>query len=148
MYARDISGKIQSSIHTLMAKGEYLPSASSVPYGYIRDAERNTYAVDAETEGVVRMIFEKRLSGMSGSAISSELNRQGIPSPGRIRFLRGINHDKRNESSVWSHKTVNFVLSNEAYTGCRIYGKVKKKTGGKSGRKKKTGSIYAVRTRP
>ena len=147
MYARDISGKIQSSIHTLMAKGEYLPSASSIPYGYIRDAGRNTYAVDAETEGIVRMIFEKRLAGVSGFAISGELNSQGIPSPGRLRFLRGMNHDKRNEASVWSHKTVNFILSNEAYTGCRIYGKVKKE-GGRKIRQKKENWQYVHDAHP
>lgn len=147
MYARDISGKIQSSIHTLMAKGEYLPSASSIPYGYIRDAGRNTYAVDAETEGIVRMIFEKRLAGASGFAISGELNSQGIPSPGRLRFLRGMNHDKRNEASVWSHKTVNFILSNEVYTGCRIYGKVKKE-GGRKIRQKKENWQYVHGAHP
>lgn len=132
MYLRDISGKIHSSIHTLMAKGEFLPSASSIPYGYIRDADQNTYAVDAETEGVVRLIFEKRLAGVSGFAISGELNRQGIPSPGRLRYIRGMNHDIRNLTSVWSHKTVNFILANEVYTGCRIYGKTLKKRGQKT----------------
>lgn len=147
MYARDISGKIQSSIHTLMAKGEYLPSASSIPYGYIRDARRNTYAVDAETESIVRMIFEKRLAGVSGFAISGELNSRGIPSPGRLRFLRGMNHDKRNEASVWSHKTVNSILSNEAYTGCRIYGKVKKE-GGRKIRQKKENWQYVHDAHP
>ncbi len=126
MYARDISGKIRTSIHTLMAKGEYLPPVGSIPYGYLRDADRNTYTPDLETEGIVRMIFEKKLAGASNYSISVELNRQGIPSPGRLRFLRGMSRDERHRTAAWTHKTVAFVLKNETYTGCRIYGKIAK----------------------
>lgn len=113
MYARDISGKIRTSIHTLMAKGEYLPPAGSIPYGYLRDADRNTYTPDLETEGIVRMIFEKKLAGASNYSISVELNRQGIPSPGRLRFLHGMSRDERHRTAAWTHKTVAFVLKNK-----------------------------------
>lgn len=37
--------------------------AGSIPYGYLRDAEGNTYTPDPETEDVVRMIFKKKLAG-------------------------------------------------------------------------------------
>ena len=126
MYAKDISGKIRTSIHTLMAKGEYLPPAGSIPYGYLRDAEGNTYTPDPETEDIVRMIFEKKLAGASNYSISVELNRQGIPSPGRLRFLRGMSRDERHRTAAWTHKAVAYVLENETYTGCRIYGKIAK----------------------
>ena len=40
-YVKDISQKIRSSIHAKMDSGEYLPSAGSIPYGYIRDPKNN-----------------------------------------------------------------------------------------------------------
>ena len=42
-YVKDISRKIRSSISTKMINGEYLPSVSSVPYGYIRNSNALTY---------------------------------------------------------------------------------------------------------
>ena len=58
-YVKDISKKIRSSISAKMNSGEYLPSASSIPYGYIRNPEKNTFDVDEETAPVVVRIFEQ-----------------------------------------------------------------------------------------
>ncbi len=52
-YVRDTSKKIRSSIQGKMDAGTYLPSASSVPYGYIRNQENNTYDIDDEAATVV-----------------------------------------------------------------------------------------------
>ena len=56
-YVKDISKKIRSSISAKINSGEYLPSASSIPYGYIRNPEKNTYDIDEETAPVVKRIF-------------------------------------------------------------------------------------------
>lgn len=44
-YAKDISRKICSSIHAQMRSGTYLPSSSSVPYGYLRNAAAASYDI-------------------------------------------------------------------------------------------------------
>lgn len=93
-YVKDISRKIRSSISTKMKNGEYLPSASSVPYGYIRNPDALTYDIDSETASVIRRIYERRAAGQSLNGIARELNRDGIPSPGRIRYLRGLTKAK------------------------------------------------------
>jgi len=126
MYARDTSKKIRSSIDTLMKKGEFLPAAGSVPYGYLRDQEHHTYRVDAQTAEVVRLIFEKKLEEMSNCGIAAFLNKKDIPSPGRIRYLRGVSRDRRHENALWTHKAVKEILKNETYLGHRIHGKVKR----------------------
>ncbi len=126
MYLRDTSRKIRSSINTLIDKGEYMPSASSIPYGYLRDGENGTYKVDAEAAEVVHTIFLRKLEGYSNCAIAGFLNEQDIPSPGRLRYQRGLNRDKRNETALWSHATVRDILKNEVYIGHRVHGKIKR----------------------
>ena len=149
MYAKDISGKIRSSIHTLMDKGEFLPASGSIPYGYLRDKDSNSYRVDGETEDIVRMIFEMKIAGMSSCRIAAELNRKGIASPGKLRYLRGISHDKRHETSVWTHKTIQRMLEDEVYLGHRIHGKIKKDAIGEPKKKRSKDSwqyIYNAHT--
>ena len=126
MYLRDTSRKIRSSIITLIDKGEYMPSASSIPYGYLRDGENGTYKVDAEAAEVVHTIFQWKLEGYSNCAIAASLNKQDIPSPGRLRHQRGMNRDKRNETAPWSYATVRDILKNEVYIGHRVHGKIKR----------------------
>ena len=126
MYLRDTSRKIRSSINTLIDKGEYMPSASSIPYGYLRDGENGTYKVDAEAAEVVHTIFLRKLEGYSNCAIAASLNEQDIPSPGRLRYQRGMSRDKRNETALWSHAAVRDILKNEVYIGHRVHGKIKR----------------------
>lgn len=125
-YAKDTSKKIRSSITAKMNNGEYLPSMGSVPYGYQRDPENNTYTVDVEPAGVVNRIFAMRAQGMKFNAIARKLNEESIPSPGRLRFLRGISTDKRFEGSLWIRGTIRKIVTDQAYTGKRIHGKIKR----------------------
>lgn len=126
LYAKDTSRKIRSSIEVLMKSGTFLPASGSVPYGYLRDEINCTYRIDPETAEIVRLIFEKKLEGMSNCGIATYLNKKNIPSPGKIRYLRGVSKDKRNENALWTHKTIRQILSNETYIGHRIHGKVKR----------------------
>lgn len=123
-YARDVSRKIRSSIHTRMARGEFLPAAGSVPYGYIRNAQATTYDVDADAACVVIGIFEMRARGESFSAIARRLNEQGVPSPGRLRFLRGASQSARDGSALWQRGTIRRIAQDAVYTGRRVHGRV------------------------
>ena len=59
-YAKDYSKKIRSSINAKMGNGEFLPSAGSIPYGYIRNPEnKHQLVVDPEAADVVKDIFQK-----------------------------------------------------------------------------------------
>ena len=137
-YVKDISRKIRSSISTKMINGEYLPSVSSVPYGYIRNSNALTYDLDSETADVVRRIYERRAAGQSLNGIVRELNQDGIPSPGRIRYLRGLTKTKKFENALWIRGTVRKILQNPAYIGCRVHGIVKRiKVGQKKERRPK-----------
>lgn len=126
MYAKDVSRKIRSSIETLMKSGEFLPPSGSIPYGYLRDEKNNTYIIDEETAPIVQEIFRMKLQGVSDCEIIRTLNRKQIPSPGKIRYLRGMTKAEKYKDAVWIGSTLRKLLSNEVYLGHRIHGKVKR----------------------
>ena len=113
-YVKDISNKIRSSISAKMAGGEFIPSAGSIPYGYIRNAEFATFDIDPEPAEVVRKIYKLRAGGESFHGIARILNENNIPSPGKLRLLRGI------------RGTIRKICSDQVYIGNRIHGKVKR----------------------
>lgn len=125
-YVKDISKKIRSSINTKMAEGEYLPSASSIPYGYIRNPVEITFDIDPETAPVVLRIYQMRAERMSLNAIARTLNEDGIPSPGKIRYLRGITKAQKYENALWIRGTIRKILEDPVYIGNRVHGKVKR----------------------
>lgn len=125
-YVKDISKKIRSSITAKMNSGEYLPSASSVPYGYIRNPEENTFDVDEEVAPVIVRIFEMRANGVALNTIAKTLNEEGIPCPGKLRYLRGITKAAKYENALWIHGTLRKILTDQVYIGNRVHGRVKR----------------------
>ncbi len=125
-YAKDISKKIRSSITAKMNAGDYLPSRSSIPFGYIRNPEANTFDVDTEVAPTIVRIYEMRAEGMPFNTIARILNEEGVPSPGKIRYMRGISKDKRFENAEWIRGTLRKILSDPVYLGSRVHGKVKR----------------------
>lgn len=125
-YVRDISKKIRSSITSKMNEGEYLPSASSVPYGYIRNPEEITYDIDQEVAPIILRIFKMRAEGMSYNAIARVLNEEEVLSPGKLRYVRGITKAKKYENALWIRGTLRKILADPVYIGNRVHGKVKR----------------------
>lgn len=125
-YVKDISKKIRSSISAKMNSGEYLPSASSIPYGYIRNPEKNTFDVDEETAPVVVRIFEMRASGMALNTIAKTLNEEGVLCPGKLRYVRGITKAAKYENALWIHGTLRKILMDQVYIGNRVHGRIKR----------------------
>lgn len=124
-YSKDISVKIRSSISAMMCNGEFLPAISSIPYGYRKNVQENTFDIDTETADVVELIFNLRAKGMPFSAIAKELNRRGLSSPGKLRFIRGITTDLRMENAKWVRGTIRKITNDPVYLGHRIHGKIK-----------------------
>lgn len=125
-YVKDISRKIRSGITAKMNSGEYLPSVSSIPYGYLRNPKENTYDVDPEAAEVVQRIFTLRAGGNAYIQIVRELNRDGILCPGRLRYERGITKAAKYKDAVWIRGTIRKIASDPVYTGKRIYGRMKR----------------------
>lgn len=137
-YVKDISKKIRTGIDTKINSGEYIPASGSIPYGYIRNPKEATFDIDEEAAPVVRRIFEMRAEGANYTAIASALNQDGIPSPGKLRVLRGEMVSQKNENAIWIRGTVRKILADQVYIGNRVHGKIKRQ---------KIGSVKA-RTSP
>lgn len=125
-YVKDISRKIRSGITAKMNSGEYMPSASSIPYGYLRNPQKNTYDIDPEAADTVQRIFTLRAEGRSYIEIVRELNRDGIRCPGRLRYERGTTESEKYKEATWVRSTIRKIVSDPVYTGKRIYGRMKR----------------------
>lgn len=123
-YVKDTARRIRSSIHAKMSSGSYLPASGSVPYGYLRSPESGTYKVDLETAPIVQHIFALRAQGMAFNSIAKQLNADGIPSPGKIRYDRGLTHAEKYRNALWIRGTIRKITGDAVYLGSRTHGKM------------------------
>lgn len=80
-----------------------------VPFGYrrLQIGSKVTYELGSDEEvRVVRQMFNMAAEGMGGKRIARELNQQGIP-----------------KGRHWLPSTVLAILSNQVYTGRRVWNK-------------------------
>lgn len=121
-YAKDISQKITTSFEARKKQGQFM--GKYPVYGYLKDPEnKNHLIVNPETCGIVRRIFQMRDSGMALGAIASQLNAEGIPSPARYLWIKGLSKEERHQDSYWDRINVKRLLTNKMYLGILVYGK-------------------------
>lgn len=121
-YAKDISLKITTSFESRKKQGQFM--GRYPVYGYLKDpANKNHLIVNPETCGIVKRIFQMRDSGMALGAIASQLNEEGIPSPARYLWIKGLSKEKRHQDSYWDRINVKRLLTNKMYLGILVYGK-------------------------
>lgn len=123
---KDTAKKISSAIESKMQEGTYLPASVSVPYGYIKDTANITYIPDLETSGVVKKIYELCVQGFGSTQIGLQLDKEGIPCPGKLKYLRGQSKDPKYANASWNKKTIRAILTDPVYIGNRVHGKTKK----------------------
>ena len=115
-YAKDMSRKISTALGTKQRQGKFI--GSKAPYGYMKDPEdRNRLIVDKEVSGVVKRIFECKAAGMGNGAIAKMLNGEGIASPMRYRYEKGLIKNEKYAHSFWRGSAVAAIILNPAYIG-------------------------------
>lgn len=125
-YAKDISRKAGSSLKAKRLRGEYI--GSYAPYGYMKNPKnKNHLIIDPETAPIIRYIFELRAQGDGYDTITRKLNARGYPSPGRLRFERGIitNNNKKGSELRWNRHVTTDILKNVVYIGNLAQGRSK-----------------------
>lgn len=118
MYAKDLSKKICSTMKEKRVRGDYI--GNYAPYGYLKDeTNKNKLVVDPEIAPIVVEIFEMRAQGTGIETMCRILNEKGYPSPGRLRFERGIitNNNKKGSALPWNRHVLKDLLLNIAYIG-------------------------------
>lgn len=126
--SKSTSQKITTAIEAKVQCGEYLPASGSIPYGYLKDAENTTYIPDPETAPIVKKIFDLFCAGMTYTEIGKQLDSEGIPCPGKLKFLRGFTQNPKYADAQWNRKTIREILCDQVYIGNRVHGKMKKST--------------------
>ena len=116
------------AIDLRISQGTYLPPANSIPYGYLRNARTNSFEVDPETSRIVLRVFRLRSELYSYTAIANILNNEGIPSPGKIKFLRGQSQNHFYGKSLWTRQAIRSILEDQVYMGNRVHGRKKSQT--------------------
>lgn len=118
MYAKDISRKVGTAMKAKRLRGDYI--GNYAPYGYLKDPENQSrLIIDPEIAPIVVEIFEQRATGAGIATIARTLNEKGYPSPGRLRFERGIitNNNKKGSDLPWNRHVLTDLLRNVAYIG-------------------------------
>lgn len=125
MYAKDISTKIKSSLHSKAVRGEYLGAFD--PYGYTRDPkDKHKLLVNEETAPIVRRIFEMCVGGMGSRSIATRLNEEGVLSP--AEYIRFQKHDPEKDGpfvrkKFWGQTYIRTILQNEMFIGSMVQGR-------------------------
>ena len=122
MYAKDISRKICSTMRTIQDQGKF--AGSRAPYGYRLDpADKHHLIIDEETAPIVKQLFELLAEGNTVHFVATTMNANGIPSPGRLLYERGIASTEHFKNSKWYMQTVRRILQDEIYLGWMVSGK-------------------------
>ena len=115
-YAKDMSKKISTSIGVKQRQGKFIGSMAA--YGYMKSPEdKNQLIIDKEASPVVVRIFECKAAGMGNGAVARMLNEEGIASPMRYRYEKGLTKNQRYADSLWKGGTVAAIAVNPVYIG-------------------------------
>ena len=124
-YSRDISIKVRSNLDVKRRQGDFVSPA--VPYGYKRsETDKNKLVIDEPAANIVRLIFAKKIEGLSNLQIAVLLNQMKVPTP--IRYKQESGSRAKTAFQVystpkWYGATIRRILQNEIYTGTLLQGK-------------------------
>ena len=124
-YLEDMSENIRSVLTSRREQGFHI--GAFAPYGYQKDPNSKGHLIiDAEAAQVVREIFCLFADGYGKSAIARILNDRGIPNPTEYKRLHGFRYSQSSKTAgpLWKYHSVQWILSNEAYIGNLVQGKM------------------------
>lgn len=123
--AATTSVNVRGTLNVRRTNGDFIGSFPT--YGYLKSPEnRHKLIIDEEAAPVVRMIFEKYVSGMSILGITKELNESGIPNPSMYKKMKGFNYkhpEGKINDGLWPESSVRRILKNEMYIGNMVQGR-------------------------
>ncbi len=146
-YAKDMSKKISTAIDIKQRQGKFI--GCRAPYGYRKSPEdKNQLIVDKEASPIVARIFECKAAGMGNGAIARMLNEEGIASPMRYKYEKGLTKNKRYADGLWNDNTIAAIILNPVYIGDMEQGIQKEAMymGIKKHKPEKSGRIYVAGT--
>ena len=120
-YAAQTSKKIHAVWQSKADNGKRI--SSTVPYGYVRDADdKEKWLIDEPAAAVVRKIHELCLAGRGPSQIARQLENERVLVPSAYYESVGRKHSQKVPLNPynWDQATVVGILENRQYTGCAV----------------------------
>lgn len=120
-YAAQTSKKIRAVNQMKAANGKRV--SSTVPYGYVRDAEnKDIWHIDEPAAAVVRKIFALCIAGRGPLQIAKQLEQERILTPTAYHHSigRAVSNPLPADPYRWSDSTIENILANRQYTGCTV----------------------------
>ncbi len=129
MYAKDISKKVKTSLHSKMKDGLYV--SGRCPFGYRKDpSNKNHLIINEEQASTVQFIFDLALKGNTYHFIAQELTKRKIKIPASYYHYAWNTKSKNKciskDLGVWVDTTIKAILTNQMYVGDSVQGKTKK----------------------
>lgn len=120
MYAKDLSKKIRTALHTMQSEGKWVGGCP--PFGYKVDSnDKNHLIIDEIEAPIVKRIFCMFAGGIRINKIRDIFNNENIPTFSTTRnrnFVR--NGSNGNIYGYWCNTTIKKILQNRLYTGDMI----------------------------
>ncbi len=125
MYAKDISKKVKTSLHSRMKDGLYV--SGRCPFGYMKNPNnKNHLVINEEQAKTVRLIFDLALKGNTYHFVAQELTKRKIKTPASYYNYVWNTKCISQEYGVWVDTTIKTILTNRIYVGDSVQGKTKK----------------------
>lgn len=123
MYAKDLSKKIRTALHTMQCEGKWVGGCP--PFGYKIDPNDKNHLVKNEIESpIVKRIFDMFTNGIRINKIRDILNGENIPTFSTTRNRNFIRSGKNgNILGYWCNTTIKKILQNRLYTGDLVQNK-------------------------
>ncbi len=117
MYAKDLSKKIRTALHTMQLEGKWVGGCP--PFGYRVDPENKNHLVIDEVEGpIVQRIFALFSRGYKMNQIKNIFNDEQVPTFSTTRNRCFDRAGKRgNICGYWSIPSIKKILKNRLYVG-------------------------------
>lgn len=117
MYAKDLSKKIRTALHTMQCEGKWVGGCP--PFGYKVDpSNKNHLVIDKVEAPIVKRIFDMFSNGIRINKIRDIFNSENIPTFSITRnrnFIR--NGSIGNIYGHWCNTSIKKILQNRLYTG-------------------------------
>ncbi|MCI8276073.1 MAG: recombinase family protein [Lachnospiraceae bacterium] len=115
-YAKDLSKKISIALEVKQRQGKFIGSLAA--YGYKKSPkDKNQLIVDREVSHIVKRIFKCKAQGIGNASIARMLNEEGIASPMRYKYEKGLTKNGRYANSLWRAGTITVMIVNPVYVG-------------------------------
>ena len=120
MYAKDLSKKIRTALHTMQSEGKWVGGCA--PFGYKIDPnDKNHLVIDELEVPIVKRIFDMFLSGIRINQIRDIFNKEKVPTFSTTRNRNFKRNGSRGDIyGYWCNSTIKKILQNRLYTGDMI----------------------------